>query len=223
MGSGRITRSDRLYTLGAVVLISVAVGALAAPARSHDGTKFHNLTWIRDTSVNWMFTDTFPTGAWRDRVKEADGPWNAIGAGMYFVKQSQVNDFNALECPSTYQKNGIHIGSIDGTPSSDNTLARTYKCKFSGTSELYSAQIKFDEAEAWYTGDATPPPSDKFDVEAIATHEFGHATGWSGHFLESGTHCTDTPKETMCPTIPSGKAYWRTLETHDKHTLVNAY
>jgi hypothetical protein len=218
-----LVKRDSFYLRGSLLALTLALTSLAVPLRAHPQGDFYENKWIRDRSVDWMFTDTFPSNAWRDRVNDADGPWNAVGTSMHFVKQPEVNDFNALNCPSSYQKNGIHIGPIDGTPINDNTLARTYRCIFSGTNEWYSFQIKFDVEEPWYTGASTPPPAFAFDLQAVATHEFGHATGFTGHFGGGSSYCTETPKQTMCPTLAKGKAYPRSLETHDKHTFQNAY
>ncbi len=71
----------------------------------------------------------------------------------------------------------------------------------------------------------------KFDLQSVATHEFGHATGWVRHFSgknklpTEGAKCNAREKgfETMCAFIPPGTANARTLHKHDKETFNNAY
>ena len=68
--------------------------------------------------------------------------------------------------------------------------------------------IKFDASENW-DNQAGDPPGDKYDALGVATHEFGHFTELKGPFsnghLDPDAHvCTNSPKRTMCPTIPLG-------------------
>jgi hypothetical protein len=87
--------------------------------------------------------------------------------------------------------------------------------------------MRFDSADPFYTGTGTPGEK-QIDLQSIATHEWGHATGWgssggTNHFPEGWDVCTMSPKHTMCPSIPEGKDYWRTLEEHDRDTFNNVY
>jgi len=122
-------------------------------------------------------------------------------------------------------KNAVHIGGIDG---GGETLAFAYTCYFSDGSSVFvdSVQIKFDQAEDWYKQNDTPVPSGQIDAESVATHEFGHETGWRDHFNAGADICDhpgDEPWHTMCPLVPSGTSFWRSLEEHDRHTFNAEY
>ncbi|HEX7169063.1 MAG TPA: hypothetical protein VF230_18945, partial [Acidimicrobiales bacterium] len=68
-----------------------------------------------------------------------------------------------------------------------------------------------------------------FDVWAVASHEFGHVTGWGGeHYTpapDAGVLCDEgsQQKHTMCPGIATSNQRMRTLEAHDIGTFNNAY
>lgn len=68
----------------------------------------------------------------------------------------------------------------------------------------------------------------RYDLQSVATHEFGHATGLYWHFddpgMTSGTGhvCNDGAGgagETMCASVGRGTTGNRTLSDHDLHTF----
>jgi hypothetical protein len=85
------------------------------------------------------------------------------------------------------------------------------------------------------TGDPPCPSGEcEVDLESIASHEFGHATGRVrggdgdlGHFTQAnnGAICNSNADEhhTMCRSGVAGTTYDRTLNTHDKDTFESAY
>lgn len=76
----------------------------------------------------------------------------------------------------------------------------------------------------WYFGD-NEVPDGRVDLEAVATHEFGHATGFFDHFNDGSDECPNGPAmHTMCRSYRlDAQAAWRSLEGHDIHTLLNTY
>lgn len=206
--------------------LAIMVAGLAPTSSSaHDASVYYPRWWQQDLSVNWKFTVNVPTTSLRDRVKDAAATWNALPPIMHFVKQSgDYGGFPVDSCPDTYQKDAVHWGNIDGK---FGTHALVRKCLV-GSNEIFTFQIKLDSSENWYTGTSTPAPSGTLDTQAVATHEFGHATGFSGpynngHFDPNATLCTDNPKHTMCPFFNYGDSYFRSLEQHDEHTFFNKY
>lgn len=117
-------------------------------------------------------------------------------------------------------------------------LAKTATCVWSTAPDtLHSFKIKLNEDAPLYSGD-DDPPLDKWDMESIMAHEFGHATGRDrspsgngadGHFAESSTYCPGSgssefgSRHTMCPSIFDGTRMQRSLEQHDRDIFQNAY
>jgi hypothetical protein len=222
-----MTRTSVLAALAAPAILVIVAMSLVVPAQAHTPIEdYYPSVWKQDLSVEWGFVNSFPNNDFRQRVVGAANEWNDENQPMTFHKrQSDYADFSATGCPNTYQKDGIHMGPIDGQ---FGVYAKAFTCVFtSDNTELYSVNIKFDQAENWYKGTGTPSPS-QVDALSVATHEFGHATGFSGpfesgHFDPDADECTMTPKQTMCPFIEYGQTYQRGLETHDQHTFQNAY
>jgi hypothetical protein len=79
---------------------------------------------------------------------------------------------------------------------------------------------------AWYTGESETMPSEEHtDLRSVLTHEFGHATGWSGHYSESyqGVCPETTNRAVMCEPIIRGTSWQRDLQADDVHTFEAAY
>jgi Matrixin len=214
---------DWLAPFVTLVVVTLLAAALAGPsANAHTG--FYGQRWKKDKSVAWRFTPSAKLGSqWTARVTDGQRRWNSLSQTMKFVPDGSMANFNGKVCPSTYQKNAVHVASLDGK---NGALGIAFTC-FSG-SELFSFNIIFDSGETWYTGTGTPP-STKADLLAVAVHEFGHATGLGigvnpSHFDPNASICNVTSSiETMCPFAISGTTWGRSLGTHDKHTFTGAY
>ena len=80
--------------------------------------------------------------------------------------------------------------------------------------------IKIDNSENWYAGTGVPG-STQHDLQSALTHEFGHGVG-IGH--TSGIYCPgNTNNATMCPALPKGTYYARTLEGDDRNAINTLY
>ena len=75
----------------------------------------------------------------------------------------------------------------------------------SGTDSISEADILFNRDKNWTTNGSN------YDVQAVATHEFGHAWGIAHTELVNAS-----PPPTMTPTYNSG---WRSLESDDRAAL----
>jgi hypothetical protein len=205
-------------------VLVLALGLLApASGRAHTASTYYPNRW-QTTSQVWNFTQGFPTGAFRTRVRDGVAQWNNIGANFRFNEGGQVANYSSTTCP-TSGRNGVHYRTIDG---SGGTLAETLMCF--GAGAMSSANIAFDSQESWYTATLVPTGSQR-DAWSVATHEWGHATGFygpyaNGHFNPAESICTAGSPQTMCPTYVPPTATdpkMRTVSGHDTHTFSAAY
>jgi Matrixin len=160
------------------LLVAVLGSALQpSPAFAHAANDFY-AHWYQqsDRNVTWKFKANVPNTAVRDRIIDAPKAWNQTNGDMVFDKQvADVANVNWGDCPAP-GNSVVFWTHIDG-PVGDY-LADSHWCDYVDTNYIKTFQIRFDDEEAWYLGTSTPPPSDKYDLQAAATHEFGHATGF---------------------------------------------
>lgn len=103
---------------------------------------------------------------------------------------------------------------IDGA---SGVLAEVTRVHNPTTLIISAMEMRFDQAESWYTGTGTPGSGEK-DLLGVATHEFGHALG----LRHSNASCPgNTTDPTMCPGY-NGTSM-RTLENDDTLGLQALY
>lgn len=191
---------------------------LAPPSSAHPASNFFNKKWVANKNVPYAFTSSVPAGAWRSQINAAASSWNAVGEPMRFNNVADAGNYEPRTCPSAYQRNGVHLRNFDGV---GGTLGRTYLC-WKANGELYSFQMVFDQNDRWSVDDS-PAPNES-DLQSVAAHELGHATGFAGHFATGSRICGNVASQhTMCSGHRAGSTRQRTLELHDKHTFQNAY
>lgn len=213
-----------LFIDGLIALV-VASAIAATSGIGHSGSSFYRYRWIDENEVGWRFKQNFPGGNWRTRVEQGTFKWNRLPPSFHYDLRGEASGFSYKDCPIP-RTSAMHYGFIDGDPTSGfDTYGRTRWCNV--LNDLESVQVKFDSGNSWWTKDSTSGiPSGKVDAESVAVHEFGHFGGWVGHFDGDDEICQPggaNPKQTMCQGLPQGQAFWRTLETHDKHTFDSAY
>ena len=226
---GEFARGLLLGASAGGAVIGVMTPGVAA---AHDASSYFNHRFT-DSTVAFYFDASFPANSpfpLRDRVREGNFNWYAYPSNRptMSIYDGSVNygGWNA-PCQQPYSvANGLHWFGLDGA---DNELARTTVCYDSaGHIMTGTSHIAFDSGETWWAYDSAPPSNAYYDLESIATHEFGHALGgWlsdsSGHWKSSSDLCTSGPIHTMCPVNPKGSADWRTPESHDGHTMQAGY
>lgn len=227
----------RLFAVGLLGTVSLAATvAGTTPVSAHQDAVLYNAKWRPEVAVvRWRFTPEFPvefpTGSGhRQRVRDGAQQWNNVpGATLDFAEDPPfTSNYAAMSCPNQLllqARNGIHFEPQDGA---NGTLAITWTCV--GTVGLaqgyvYNFEMEWDNAESWYihTGDAV---GGTHDAWSVASHEFGHATGWGAHYDDgsSQTICQDdSAQHTMCRFNYIDTERQRTLEEHDRHTFDSAY
>jgi len=211
--------------IAALPVATVAV-SLVVPTRSaqaHDAPAWFQARW-NSGPVPFVIDGTVPAStAFRDRIREGGTNWPTNTSGRPAISfGSTAGDLPSGACADS--TSGIHYGYVDGRAS--GTVAVTNVCYYSSSRSIVTADIVFDDREPWFDSDSTAIPSDRLDLEAVATHEFGHAYGgWNGsHWGDGGELCgTGLTRHTMCPSIIRGQSTQRSPELHDVHTMKAEY
>jgi hypothetical protein len=133
---------------------------------------------------------------------------------------SNTTTLNDGEFPVFWIETGTVVDQGTPTPDDDVSVAGALAVAFvyrrtSGaeTGEIVDANIVFNGAEfSWTTDPATY--SNRFDVEAVAVHEIGHALGLDHSPVAAAT---------LFPRIGSGRTLPRTLASDDVAGVVAAY
>ncbi len=214
--------------LGLNMALLALAAAQTSPAQAHTGSGYIR-GWPINTTEDYYFDDDVPND-WRDHIAFGLDEWSnrVSGRSPAFVRAGQVNrvlDYaHICAGPDSYVfvrgDYEAHAGGIAGT-----ALCPRY------TDEpMQKFVIVFEESHSsgdWYVG-SVDPPSHKWDLRSVATHESGHAAGFFRHFDEEGEACPNDNQDrsTMCNgrDLDLGTIYRRSLANeHDLHTLSNAY
>lgn len=153
--------------------------------------------WFSGGAVKYQITGSAPSGG-NTAVENALATWDSFVTTRTFSRDDAS--------PSTNPCGGVNTvqwAAIDG---SGGILATASVCRNVPTKEIVGFVVTMDSAEPW----ATDGSSDKFDVQNVASHEFGHAAGL-GH---------DNPPRSGCLTMYTfsgvGEIQKRTLGLGDK-------
>lgn len=221
----------------AIVLVGTVLTLLVGTPSTSSGAAsayvFYDATWP-SSNAPYYIRDAFPHGAGqRDRVQAGLATWSAVFGGSLGDPQFSYQGVTASDgnyanaCLASFS--GIYWRSSASLGSGN--LAFTDTCEAPGYISRFSMSLNMDFS--WYSGTGNPSSS-YWDMQSIATHEAGHATGWGstsynslGHYASSSAECTGAtkPKATMCWYDPNamGTIWMRTLEADDTTTYGWAY
>lgn len=197
-------------------------GALASPGPVESFgtfTDFYPFVW-GELPVAWAFASSFPVDG-RDVARWGASQWAVAGSSFSFVEgRAEEGSWDPSVCgPEQIDSSVLHAGPLDGM---DGLLAVTHTCVRNSTEEAVSFQLQIDSDENWHQR-LDAPPADSYDLAAVLTHEFGHATMWEGHH-DTDLRCNaDQPLETMCPSLPPGRTDWRSLSEPEVVALRTTY
>lgn len=138
---------------------------------------------------------SLPAG-WASSLQAATAAWNSAGSKFAFAQNSS-------------SPHVISIGDLGTT----GTLASTRYAYYQSNGQIVNFSMTFNSRYAW----STTGEAGKIDVQAIATHEFGHALGLNHPAASS---CSE---ETMWASAAAGETKKRSLEAGDKDGVLTLY
>lgn len=213
-----------------------SIHLLPKAADEEGGSPFYSTKWTgSDLTIDWRFTDTFPSGPMRKIAVAATQHWNDLAQPLRFAFDPEAEDFETFptsSCPAADEKgrNALHFGDMPGGGAF--TIACTYtNPDGTDSGRMHSFQIKFSDNTNWYVGKKSPKYGQE-DFLSYAVHEFGHGTGringgdGNGHFKDSSSDlCAPRASvhHTMCQTAPNHTKYDRTLNHRDKAEFTDSY
>lgn len=216
-------RRARSFVLGLLLPV-----LLLSPqfAQAHSASTFYSGgggVWASGIWVNW-YSKGFPSSSYVDRLKNGSAQWNAASGSS-----SAEPDFSYVggtstgpSSPCSASLNGAYWYNLDPLVG-EYVLGYTPFCK-NTSGRVYRFTMYIDSTQSWYTGTGDSVGTFTADLWSVASHEFGHATGWYGHYSTSETICENNGSQaTMCRTIHLGTVRMRTLADHDIHTFNAAY
>jgi hypothetical protein len=208
--------------------IGAALVVCLASAIAHGAGPVTERYPSNDLTQEVFFDPSVPTGSFRDRIAEAAQTWNKLPGVVHF---NVVTSSRAMSLDPCEEVDGRFAGGVIRAPipgGETSQLAENRNCITVGTNQLIGFRQIYSPEFKFYLGKKKlGPKKKKFDLLSLATHELGHAVGWTGdHFSAKNKSktCSNNPKEpTMCPTIYEGSSQDRSLSNKDKNPVLSAY
>jgi hypothetical protein len=170
-----------------------------------------------DSNASLLSNADSASQAW-DNVSSAPR-WGYFSNGNY---SNVYVGYSSNPCHSDYSTNSIEVW-MHAYPLSSQAANQT-ECETG--SYITRSNVRFDTSNrTWHVGSSSAP-SGTSDFRGIAAHEFGHSTGFDGHFPNGGGTCASSPTtsdNTMCSTFSGTGYHWRTLGSSDIAEFQAAY
>ena len=221
------THTRRSHSSGAKVGAFLVIGLRSAlwPRRRRKPPPRSYSRYAEDDLVRKVYFDpSVPAGTFRSRIADAAATWMKLDVARFEVDTSRTTGLSDNPCATV---DGSFIGGIIRGPIAGNgTLAENVSCINNETGQLVGFRQTYNTKYSFYTGTGNPPKK-KYDLQAVATHEFGHAQGWTGDHYSNRNNsnlCANKGKQaTMCPEVFLGNKRLRTLADNDRQPVVSAY
>jgi hypothetical protein len=214
----RIIAAVGLVVVNAILLTMLSL----TPGPAHPANDFYG-TRLGLPPIKYKFDNAYPgPGPFREQTNDAFQTVEAVGSVPNYDPDGEHNALHPYT-PCDANHSNMHYRNMFADTGVAGLLGIVSRCVGPFASIARWSTVINNQVN-WYTGDGDVP-NNQFDVRSVVTHEAVHTTGWNGHFQQPGPLCpdgADTP--TMCEAYPENfRKAFRTLEEHDRHTIVNAY
>lgn len=242
--------------LVAVITLALVLVAFAVPARAeHDEAgDFFEKKWPasvnRDFCIEPDFDERLNDNAWTNMkstiVNSVNSVWEqdtqiTTNWGLTDPDPECANDYeyeNAGNCSAVLQLGAISRVSYDDESGGNGSSLR---CDLDGNGNLDFFWVNINDCFHdegcgldFHFDYSTNVPSGDYDFAGTFIHEFGHATGFNGHFDPNSTACPDSSwSSDMCsgadwdPATHATGGFcgcaWRTLSAHDIGAINEVY
>ena len=165
--------------------------------------------------------------------------WNAVAAPLNWRRETpDYANFNPYDCPNIpFRKNAVHFRAELVNSGAFGEVQGCYGTWLNKANVIMLRGVSFPSGFDWHLDAHTLPPSNRLDLRAAATHEFGHMNGQlvggsgGGHWWESQNTdlCPDVGatnyafRESLCPSVAYGQIAQRIPAVHETQLLQAAY
>lgn len=208
--------------LACIAFTTAFAVASISRAVAHEPVIYIPKTWSSDPGYSLGSLDApLNTTAAKNSLRYGASPWNSISGSWLDFRWTGTEDSSVTwddgAC-ATAPSNGVWIITYD----EPDGFASEATC-VQGDTIIKSVIVIDNNGPTWFTGSSATVPSGSYDLRSAAVHEFGHSVGFRYHFTSINTDCEGSDMHTMCAGLPSGTSYKRSLESHDAHTVKDAY
>lgn len=228
-----MTAAWRLWSLlagllvGAIVAIATVGGDQEAAAHGFE-IYFSDRGWSVDPSRRLGSLQASLDGTSADLADTeadfaaADTQWSGVVGSTF-----DVAGYDGYHSSVVWTGSGCTTatwGNITVVSYNISAIASESTC---GTStQITRSAIRLD-FRSWANGGGSVA-SHEYDLRGVLVHEIGHSAGYgdgsaTDHFTDSATCPNSSARNSMCPNVPTGKTWFRTLESHDEHTIADFY
>lgn len=157
------------------------------------------------SSVNWYHNNSTLSSTWRSLIKSGRSAWTGTGASISYTAVGDTSKTAAVDNRNVWYAQNMGSGAV----------ASTYVSYNGATNEINDIDTVMNTYYSWSTSGA----AGAYDVQNIATHEWGH---WV-HLYDDAWYEYWDADNTMFGTSGTGETKKQTLTSEDSAAILSVY